>query len=204
MMKTPTPHDLLWLRSAESLTGITAAWVDTQWHPALPVVVRRDSHEQRLIPVGVRGESRSQRAAGWVAQQEIVRCVTPEALSDSVTLSRSPFADLPPLQAARELAGQRWPWAWGITGSAGYALATGLPVLHAASDLDLLIRAPQPLPLDVLQAWQQALATLPCRVDTQIETPLGGFALDEWLRDRRALLKTHRGPRLVRDPWCQE
>jgi len=45
---------------------------------------------------------------------------------------------------------------------------------------------------------------LPCRADTQIETPLGGFALTEWLREGRALLKTARGPRLVADPWVQE
>jgi phosphoribosyl-dephospho-CoA transferase len=28
--------------------------------------------------------------------------------------------------------------------------------------------------------------------------------LNEWLRDGKALLKTHTGPRLVADPWNRE
>lgn len=54
----------------------------------------------------------------------------------------------------------RWPWGWGVTGSTGYALATEIPVLHAASDLDLLIRAPQPLDREALLEWQTRVAQL--------------------------------------------
>ena len=102
------------------------------------------------------------------------------------------------------LAQQRWPWTWGVTGSTGYALATGIPVIHAASDLDLLIRAPEPLTRDALQRWQQQLTGALCRADTQVETPEGAFALAEWLRDGKTLLKTRHGPRLVVDPWRRE
>ncbi|MES5410430.1 phosphoribosyl-dephospho-CoA transferase MdcG domain-containing protein, partial [Klebsiella pneumoniae] len=37
---------------------------------------------------------------------------------------------------------------------------------------------------------QTRVAQLPCRADTQVDTPYGAFALNEWLRDGRALLKT--------------
>ncbi|MBS0976476.1 phosphoribosyl-dephospho-CoA transferase MdcG domain-containing protein, partial [Serratia rubidaea] len=87
------------------------------------------------------------------------------------------------------------------TGSCGYALATGLPVMHADSDLDLTVRCPQPVDRAALQALAQRLRTLPCRVDMQIETPHGGFALNEWLRDGRVLLKTNGGPYLTDAPW---
>ena len=123
---------------------------------------------------------------------------------DPLSLLRSPFISQPPLQVALLLAQQSWPWTWGITGSTGYALATGIPVIHAASDLDLLIRAPQPLSRDALEKWQQQLAGGLCRADTQVDTPRGGFALNEWLRDGKALLKTSQGPQLVRDPWGRE
>ncbi|MXG36341.1 phosphoribosyl-dephospho-CoA transferase, partial [Escherichia coli] len=43
-----------------------------------------------------------------------------------------------------------------------------------------------------------------CRADTQVDTPEGGFALAEWLRDGKTLLKTQCGPRLVADPWRRE
>lgn len=194
-------HDLLWLKEAEALQGDLPAWVAQQWQPQLPVVVRRDTHPQGLIAVGIRGLRREQRAAAWLPAAAVTRCVTPESLATLSALLASPFRSQPPLQAAIALAQQQWPWPWGITGSTGYALATGVPALHSSSDLDLLIRASQPLSPQALAPWQQQVMRLPCRADTQVETPGGAFALNEWLRDGRALLKTRRGPRLVSDPW---
>lgn len=202
-MTTLRPHDLIWLTNREALAGVDEPWVATVWHPGLPVVVRRDVDGER-IPVGVRGIRRDQRAAGWTDAMQVVRVVSPEQLVESSDLLRSPFISQPPVQVAFQLAQQAWPWVWGITGSSGYALATGIPVIHASSDLDLLIRAPQPLSRELLLRWQTPLTDALCRVDTQVDTPLGGFALNEWLRDGRVLLKTSRGPRLVSDPWHRE
>lgn len=201
---TSHAHDLLWLDRDTSLEGITANWVTEQWHCGLPVVVRRDVNQQGRIPVGVRGATRAQRAAGWVDPRHVIRVVTPQQLARPQRLDASPFAGLPPVRAARQLADMAWPWVWGITGSTGYALATGVAVLHSDSDLDLTIHAPQPLDTALLRAWQQQVARLPCRADTQLETPCGAIALDEWLRDGRGLLKTNQGPRLVVSPWDPE
>lgn len=137
-----------------------------QWRAALPVVVRRDVDDQARVPVGVRGMKREQRAAGWVQARNIVRSVTPEMLVDREVLLHSPFVSQPPVRAIA-LTLHRWPWGWGVTGSTGYALATEIPVLHAASDLDLLIRAPQPLDREALLEWQTRVAQLPCRADTR-------------------------------------
>ncbi len=95
-----------------------------------------------------------------------MRSVTPEMLVDREVLLHSPFVSQPPVQGAIALTLHRWPWGWGVTGSTGYALATEIPVLHAASDLDLLIRAPQPLDREALLEWQTRVAQLPCRADT--------------------------------------
>lgn len=204
MSCSPRPHDLLWLSSDRALSAISEAWVSQHWHHALPVVVRRDVNRSGLIPVGVRGVTREQRAAGWADPAGITRIVTPEMLAERQHLFDSPFADYPPVKAAMALSDSVWPWSWGVTGSTGYALATRIPTLHAASDLDLLIRAPQPLARDDLQQWQAQTETLPCRVDTQVETPLGAFALNEWLREGRVLLKTATGPVLTPSPWSRD
>ena len=139
MSSTPRPHDLVWLNNAAALEAIEESWVAQHWHISLPVVVRRDVDANARIPVGVRGMKRDQRAAGWVQRENIVRTVSPEILADRQQLLRSPFVSQPPVQAAISLTLHPWPWRWGITGSTGYALATEIPVLHAASDLDLLI-----------------------------------------------------------------
>ena len=180
------------------------AWVSQHWHVGLPVVVRRDVATAERIPVGVRGERREQRAAAWVQAADILRVTTPEMLADRACLLASPFVAYRPIQAALALSEHRWPWRWGVTGSVGYALATAISVLHPGSDLDLTIRAPQPLARDLLQQWQAQTESLPCRVDTQVETPSGAFALSEWLRDGRALVKTVTGPVLTASPWSRE
>jgi phosphoribosyl-dephospho-CoA transferase len=203
-MRAPRPHDLLWLRHSSALATIQESWVSPFWHPDMPVVVRRDRHESGLIPVGVRGERRERRAAGWITSDTIIRVVTPEWLAERTRLLDSPFTAYAPVSAAISLSETAWPWRWGITGSTGYALATQCPVLHAASDLDVIIRAPQPLPRDALQRWQTATDALSCRVDTQVETPSGAFALNEWLREERVLLKTDTGPILTASPWSRE
>ncbi|WP_092878000.1 malonate decarboxylase holo-ACP synthase [Izhakiella capsodis] len=204
MLSPPRPHDLLWLSSVQALEDIQDKWVDDLWHYGLPVVVRRDTDTDGRIPVGVRGMKRGQRAAGWVQAAAITRLVMPETLADKQTLLRSSHLSQPPVQAAITLTDQHWPWSWGITGSTGYALATNIPVLHADSDLDLLIRAPSPPDREALLHWQSQTVSLPCRVDTQLATPFGAVALSEWLRGGRVLLKTSQGPRLTKAPWNSE
>ena len=201
-MNTSRPHDLLWLTDRDALEGVNEAWVASQWRPALPVVVRRDVNHDGRIPVGIRGMRRDQRAAAWAWADKIKRTVCPEDLALHEVLVNSPFVSMPSVQGAIQLALRDWPWTWGITGSVGYALATEVPVLHADSDLDLIIRSPRPVEREALREWQQVVGQLLCRADTQIETPQGAFALAEWLRAERVLLKTSRGPHLVSDPWA--
>jgi phosphoribosyl-dephospho-CoA transferase len=94
------------------------------------------------------------------------------------------------------------PIAWGVTGGVGFALASGFDVLRPDSDLDLLLRVPSPHDAAVLGEVGQWLERTPARVDAQIETPGGAFALMEWLRTGGpVLLKTARGPLLVDDAW---
>lgn len=201
-MNAPRPHDLLWLTESAALEGVSEEWVASQWRLVLPVVVRRDVNHEGRIPVGVRGMRRDQRAAGWVNAAKIKRVISPESLASRDLLINSPFVSMPPVQGAIQLTLREWPWIWGITGSVGYALATEVPVLHADSDLDLIIRSPERVEREALLEWQQVAGQLLCRADTQIETPHGAFALNEWLRNGRVLLKTNSGPQLVTDPWA--
>jgi phosphoribosyl-dephospho-CoA transferase len=202
-MHSPRAHDLLWASGLPEGTSLPA-WADAAWLQAAPLVVRRASCAPGRIPVGVRGMLRSERQACEVEAAAVVRRVTPE------TVARMPHAPLPGFDcAALDALLQVAPlldatgWAWGPTGGVGFALASGLPVLRADSDLDLLLRIaapPDAAQADALRAIAASITA--CRLDLQIDTGRGGFAFAEWAAGRgRVLLKTDSGPVLTATPW---
>jgi phosphoribosyl-dephospho-CoA transferase len=206
------PHDLIWLRDAPAFAASQPlpAWVDATWLAVAPVVVRRDLPRDlprdSCIPVGLRGRRREERHATWIDASQCDRVMSPFAIAGAARWQDHPrrlalpalrtLAQIAPLLDARGLH-------WGVTGAAGFTLASGLDVLHPGSDVDLLIDAAAPL----AQADEQWLAALiddckETRLDIQIATPHGGFALLERLRTGgRVLLKTATGPVRCTDPW---
>ena len=91
--------------------------------------------------------------------------------------------------------------AWGPTGSVGFELATSVATASTDSDLDLVVRAPEPLPLGKAQEIADYLNRLPVRVDTQLDAPAGAVTLADYVRGGRILLRTPDGPILTGDPW---
>jgi phosphoribosyl-dephospho-CoA transferase len=179
-------------------------WAVTAYRQGAPVVVRRAPRgSDGSVPVGLRGGARHERCAATVAANSITRVVSPEGLAiAAVSIAHdAPFAALRTLRAlapALDALG----WAWGPTGGAGFTLASGLPVLHADSDLDLLVRMPRAPSTAQRDQLARLLGDTECRVDLQIDTGHGGFALRDWLASpHQTLLKTDHGPRLVADPW---
>ncbi len=207
----PLPVWLPFDRPCQQGAAATKTVVQTGW-----AVVRRALHREcehtgaSLIPVGLRGANKQQRYAAWLEAGAVLESRSPEQLAIPAQQRMATSAH-PVWQALQgltvclnNLSHQNNSVSWGITGSLGFELATGIEQLTDSSDLDLLIRAPQPLSPAKLQSlhtlcWQQA-----CRVDIQIETPVGAFALKEWLSDSHTLLlKTATGPVLTSDPWQQ-
>lgn len=138
-------HDLLWLCPGACADGASLPdWVEPAW----PVVVRRAPPvAQGLIPVGLRGRTRNQRRAAWVAPAQVTRRCTPEALARERGWARFADSGLACLDTLARIAPmlEETGLAWGPTGAVGFALASGAAVLHQESDLDLLVRAEHPL-----------------------------------------------------------
>ena len=202
MHDTPRPHDLLWGMTPAQLPADAPAWAIAVLAAGQPVVVRRASVAAGLVAVGLRGATRDQRLAALMPIEAIAHRLAPEDL-----LARQATEDLPVFRVLAELRPllDALGHAWGVTGSAGFQLATGLPTAHPDSDLDLLLRAGRPLPRSEARPLLQLLEGRACRVDLQLETPLGGVALGEWAGGAaRVLVKTAEGPRLVSDPWQAE
>ncbi|MGJ7517144.1 malonate decarboxylase holo-ACP synthase [Pseudomonas baetica] len=199
MVSALMAHDLLWGMPLEQLPADAPAWVVESICAGQPVVVRRAVSAAGQVAVGVRGRLREQRFAASMAIDSVTRRVQPEQLCH-VDIDR----DFPAVRALKQLRPMLddCGWAWGVSGSAGFELASGFAALHEGSDLDLILRTPQPLPRVQAQALVQLLDAAVCVVDMQLQTPFGAVALREWAgASNRVLLKNATGACLVSDPW---
>jgi phosphoribosyl-dephospho-CoA transferase len=202
------PHDLLWVSDSDGLRLVDAVpgWIDAAWIARAPAVVRREKTDvPKDIPVGLRGLIRSQRFKGYLDRDAVIRCISPEMLvsnlADAKCLTLQKFPAFNALMALAPILNTTG-LIWGPTGGVGFSLASGLPVLHQDSDLDLLVRASSPLDVGILQRLSDLRKMVRCRLDVQIDTGIGGFSLIELERNNReVLLKTDIGPFLTDDPW---
>ncbi|MGP0171356.1 malonate decarboxylase holo-ACP synthase [Pseudomonas sp. NCHU5208] len=204
MHTTPCPHDLLWGLRPEHLPQEAPAWARAALGGHVPVVVRRAPAEPGWVAVGIRGAAREQRHAAWMRLSDISRLVTPQAVARAGRWRSHAQPQWPALRALSQLAPRldALGLAWGVTGSLGFELASGIAAAHADSDLDLQLRAPYHLSREWALRLCRLLDETPGRIDLQLETPYGAVALREWAGEApRVLLKTQNGPLLVSDPW---
>jgi len=201
------PHDLLWVDDASAVVPVDAlpAWATSAWLSVAPVVVRRAPPLRDCVPVGLRGATRNERCAAHVAGDRVIRKASPQDIARQVSSRRRIHqSELPCLRALDRLACalDESSLTWGVTGSVGFTLASGFDVLRADSDLDLLVHAPDEGDAEALREVGRWTSDVESRVDVQVETPCGAFALKEWLRTGGpVLLKTDDGPLLRDDPW---
>jgi phosphoribosyl-dephospho-CoA transferase len=202
---TPRVHDLLALKPGRSVEAETTnpEWVRAALIQSRFVVARREAAPPGMIAVGVRGPSRDQRWAGFVANEAVHRVIGPGVLrSWNVDIARR---SLPAIEALRYAEERLRPLMleWGPVGSVGFELATGLSVTRLESDLDLVIYALHPVPRDEVRCFWNVLDVAPARIDVRLETPVGGFSLEEYVRNGqgRVLLHMPTGPILTDDPW---
>lgn len=189
-------HDLLW---GMPVPAEAPDWVREVLGHNPPVVVRRAALAADQVAVGIRGPRREQRYAASMPRAAITRRVSPEQLIDVQGTH-----DWPALQALAQLRPvlQASGLVWGVAGSAGYELASGIAALHEGSDLDLIIRTPVPVSRQWAADLVAALNNTLCRVDVQLQLPAGGLALREWAGSaKQVLLKTDQSALLRSDPW---
>lgn len=189
------PHDLVWGMQSAQLSAQAPAWVHQCLEQGWPVVVRRDNRKPGLLPVGVRGMRRGQRWADWMPTEQVKCCVSPEAIRQLASTSSANQT----LAAIASLFGNK---TWGVTGSHAFEEVTGVKVTRATSDLDIVLRLPEPVAPELAAHWLQQLMHLPMRADIQVDTGQGAFSLQDWvLHPDRVLLKTSASAVITGNPW---
>jgi phosphoribosyl-dephospho-CoA transferase len=200
-------HDLLRLREPDVLVsrGPVPEWVSEALARAPWVVVRRAPVEGEFVPVGVRGQSRSERFPAHVRSSSIVEWVSPESCALQQGWKKSVRREELPAMCAlfrvhTEL--RTSDLAWGPVGSVGFELVTGLPVVEKTSDLDLIIRIRDLLiPTSVTQKLLVLLEVIGVGLDLLLETGQGAISFQEYRRDEpKLVLRTVNGPILIPHP----
>jgi phosphoribosyl-dephospho-CoA transferase len=179
-------------------------WVRASLALAPLVVVRRVRALNGLIPVGVRGPTRTERFAAFISPGSIREHLTPEQIAKSRLWRHSRLQEMSFAGALDHIESvfSAEAYGWGPTGSVGFELASGVRFAKASSDLDLLVRVENPVDCKSAHRLLSRLSVVPVRVDVQIETPSGAIALAEYARcETRLLLRTCDGLRLVSNPW---
>jgi phosphoribosyl-dephospho-CoA transferase len=148
----------------QQLPADAPAWAVQALGLGQPVVVRRALTAPGQVAVGVRGRAREQRYATLMQLSAIRRRVRPEDLCH-IDCQRN----LPALRVLSRLRPilNACGWTWGISGSAGVELASGIEALHERSDLDLILRTPQPMDRDQARDLLAQLEGTVCAVDMQ-------------------------------------
>lgn len=205
LSEAPRVHDLLLLRTGRIHPACMAEppWVSMAIRRSPWVVVRRVNAPAGKVAVGIRGSDRSHRWGGLVDMTDITLIKQPTQLR--ISLAHESRRAVPALKALefveRKLIDTSL--SWGPSGSVGFELATGDRVTTEASDLDLVLFPPRRLSYTVSCDLWESLRSLPAKIDVRVETPFGGFSLEEYAlrRTAKVLIRTPDGQQLVEDPW---
>ena len=206
------PHDLVQIRGIDELIFIQPFpdWAVSSLTKSPFVVVRRAEPFDNCTPIGIRGYNRGQRFGAYLSAKHLLNVITPYSLSDTsnwkaLYTGSFPLAIKSLLRIKPIL--DRSGYNWGPTGSAGFEVATGSKVLKDSSDLDLVLDMPNRIGLkwanELLQAIQD-MATIV--VDIQLNTPIGGMSMKEYINYNTVLIKTNKGPVLkkAQSIWSPE
>jgi len=205
VVSRPRPHDLLVCKPERlRIENDAPGWVAPALRQVPIVVVRQAAGAPGMIPVGIRGNRRTERFACFLCPDAVGERVTPEQLARARGWAREPhnrlpaFAELPNAEAVLSRLGVQW----GPAGSVAFELVSGEPAVTLQSDLDLLIRLPQRISSREAARLEAALRGTRVRVDVRAELPGGFVALAELSLGRATmLLRTDAGPVSVSDPW---
>ena len=144
------PHDLLTFSDSRDLVlneNPLPEWAKDSLSKAKIVVVRRGLVNNDLIPIGLRGDLRNQRLAGFLKKDRVINCYSPAYfIKNKSWLSLAPKRqELPQFQALKKISAVLRGYTWGIGGSLAYEMATGINMAinnpTHKSDLDIILVA---------------------------------------------------------------
>ena len=199
------PHDIVELKKGVSIdTLFFPEWAIQRWQETAYHVVRRGAVPAGKVAIGIRGKTRGERYGTVIPRECVQSVITPESLAHQTVWREWQRQKLFPkiIDSLQALALLFSKISWGIGGSLGYELATGLPTLSERSDLDIMLYPHKRFSVKSADEWLSALQLLPQKIDVQVEGPKGAFHLEEYASGSESVLvKSASGYELAADVW---
>jgi len=191
-------HDIVEFACIEKLKDYTSLppWVVNSPEAANYGVVRRMATSKDIVPIGLRGKTREQRAGTFIHKQEILRVITPESLINQMDKHEQQIYYSSLRKIREEFL--KLNLTWGPTGSVGFEIATSHKVTSTNSDIDISIYIKE-IDHHLLVEVNQFIDKLEFRIDAQVEIPqLGAFLLNDYVKHSESgfILRTPFGPQL--------
>lgn len=183
-------HDIVFLYSNEEVETFEQKpyWMLTDEMANRIAVVRRLKVTGKKVAIGFRGNNRSKRFAAFTSVQNIERIIKPVDVLQFVP----PASHEKSIKRLMEILQY---FEWGIGGSIGFSMATGIQVCHEQSDIDVIIYMDSIAEISKLEALKPKLAQCENKLDIQIEIKgLGGVVLDDVLYNETFIVRTATGP----------
>jgi|GEM_PF-451237 len=188
-----TVHDLVYLKSMDRIEyfGDYPGWMDEDEMAQGIAVVRRMKVEDGKVAIGFRGDNRSKRFAAITTISNIRRVIRPfDVLAKSYPKTHVRSLNY----IEKVLDGLKW----GIGGSVGFSMGTGINVCHENSDIDIIMYCEKLQELDQLKPILSKLRTSEHRVDVQVEIlGVGAVVLADYLEHASFIVRTSTGPVLL-------
>lgn len=193
-------HDIVEFECIEKLYDSTSfpTWVVKSPEAANYGVVRRMATSKGNVPIGLRGKTREQRVGTFIQQQEILRVITPETLTNRIDEQEQQIYYSSLRNIREEFL--KLNLSWGPTGSVGFEIATSHKVTSTNSDIDISIYINEINP-HLLVEVNQFIDQLEFRIDAQVEIPqLGAFLLNDYVKHSESgfIVRTPFGPQLCK------
>lgn len=191
-------HDIIQFATIENLETLVNLpdWVTDASASKNFGVVRRMPIVNKIVPIGLRGETRAQRYGGFIHESNITQVITPVSLLDCIDKFNNQiyFSALNNIKKEFE----KLQLLWGPTGSVGFEIATSIKVTTLNSDIDICLYVNQ-VNKELLVEVGKFLESLDRRIDVQVEVPsVGAFILNDYLKHAKTgfIVKNQFGPHL--------
>lgn len=187
-------HDIVYLDSSEAIQSHddVPSWVFTENTAKNIAVVRRMKTMEHVVPIGFRGRNRTERFAAFALKDNVCKVITPKEAAHGV----APSSHKQTIDHLRSIFKDT---CWGIGGSVGFTMATGIQACRESSDVDIVLYLEKAASLEPLQLLHEEIQTLAHQIDVQVEIPtLGSCLLNELVTSPSVLVRTGTGVFLMK------